>query len=158
MGETYYRFVDDQGRVHIVDRLELVPAKYRDQAKPVALDKAEAIVPPAPAGRFAGPPSVADIDGPSFIIGFGSAVAVLAFIGLFRRRWGPVVRIGAVVGAVVLLTVGYLGWLRRAAGLGDSTIATPQQLLEDAKEAAEQMKARLRQQQKALQELEDNNR
>ena len=52
----------------------------------------------------------------------------------------------------------YLGWLRGTAGLGQGSTATPQQIIEDAKAAAERAKERLRTQQHILQKVEEQSR
>lgn len=166
MTQPFYRFVDEHGEVHLVDSLARVPARYRDGVQTVDLAQATfAVQPGRPNGSISKQPGpkmtnlgtfIASLDVPSVLVGVGLSLVAHGGFSLIRRRGGPWLRGALLLGAVAVLSLGYIGWLRRTAGLGTSHWATPHQLVDDAKAAAEQMKVKLRRQQKALLELEDS--
>ena len=169
VAQPFYRFVDEDGRVHIVDRLERVPDRYRDAAEPYdAQGGALVVLPTAPPqtrvvregapvassqDAFAG--LVRALDAPSVAVGIGLALGILTGFLVLRRMGAPLLRGVFILAVFATLAFGYLGWSRWATGLGTSHLATPQQVVEDAKAAAERLKARWQDQQEILQELEE---
>jgi hypothetical protein len=152
--QTFYRWVDGQGRTHVVASLDEVPLAERAGAASVSLNGEDAV------GRYTAP--VAPSSSPpwqpewiSFGVGFGLAL-VLALI--FRclpgsMRW--VTRIALVLGAMALLMGVYLGLIRRTAGLkGDQVLTSPSALIQDARSAVEQMNGRQKQQDEELRQLQ----
>lgn len=137
--QTFYRWVDAEGTVHVSQSLDAVPAAEREKLEQVELQAPEA------ASGFR--PDVA-----SFALGFGGAL-LLSF--LIPQSWRGVARVVAVIGAVVLATGAYLGWLRRSTGADpNAVLASPSALIRDAKAAVEKVNERQRLQQQELQEIE----
>lgn len=100
-------------------------------------------------------PLVGDVHPPSFA--FGVMTALVLVIGA-KLLWGSaklVLKIGAIAALVVLLGGTYFGWVKRSAGLGDSKMASPQELIEEAQKAAAAAKKQIEEQQKQLKKLEE---
>ncbi len=176
MAKPFYRYTDDDGEVHIVDALDRVPADHRDDAEPVRLGEATVFFPKryaqdaTPVANVAPPSSpghassglltVDDLHWPSFLGGLGVATLLFGALAVIRsRRFGGVAQrlltVGAFGAVGVLVVVAYLGGLRRAAGLDDGATATPQQLIDDARQAAQQVKARLQKQESIMKKTEE---
>lgn len=85
-------------------------------------------------------------------IGIGAAVGLAVGILIARLFRGRIRLLLMVVGLAGLLLGGmaYLGWIRSQAGLPSGHIATPGDILDDAKKAAAAMKRQRRAQRKAL--------
>jgi hypothetical protein len=143
--QTFYRWVDEHGTVHVSQSLDAVPAAERERLQTVELDGTYGA--PASSGSGGFKPDAA-----SFALGFGAAL-LLSF--LVPQRWRGVTRVVAIVGAIVLATGAYLGWIRRSTG-GDpnAVLASPSALIQDAKAAVEKVNERQRLQQQELQEIE----
>jgi hypothetical protein len=151
--QSFYRFQDEQGRLHIVSSWDEVPAGERGKAAGVDLNSEQAVShyqPPTP--DVAAP----RVDWPSFALGFGAALLVgltlklVAGRGSGRWLW----RLVLVAGVGLMLTGGYLGVVRRAAGVGGGAFAAPSALLQDAKTAVEQMNQRQKQQAEELRKIQ----
>jgi hypothetical protein len=146
---SFYRYRDADGRVVIVDSLDRVPARARNEVEHVALE-----APPAPA--FVLPESLGgrDLHWPSF--GAGAAcmlIGGLVLFGLLRSR-GRFVRV-LLLGSVVLLGAGaYFGWVRRTTGHEGPLLESPAALIDDARNAVQKMNERSQQQERVLRELE----
>lgn len=102
-----------------------------------------------------------EFDASSFGLGLGAGLLLalgLVFVGGrgeaggILQRW--IVRSALCVGVVLLGTSAYLGWSRQHAGLGSAALATPQDLIRDAKGAVDQVRQRRLEQEKQLEELE----
>ena len=94
------------------------------------------------------------IDTPSFVAGLGCGLALAIMILLMSRLGRPFLKL-ALAGVVVTLLIGsYFGWVRRRAGLGDHIFSDPRVLVDDAKEAVDKMNARMREQQKMIEDLQ----
>ena len=158
--QTFYRWVDSQGRLHVVSSLDDVPVADRPQAAQVTLNGVEAVGHYPPPAGVSAPGGVAwQPEWISFAVGFVAAL-VLAF--LYRvlpggMRWAT--RAALVVGVGALITGAYLGLVRRTAGLsGSQALASPSALIQDAKSAVEQMNARQKQQDEELRQLQTDPR
>lgn len=152
--QSFYRFEDGQGRVHIVSSLDDVPAAERGKAVRVELDGAGAESPYS--ATTSSGPTMPSVDGPSFVLGFGAALLVglllklVAGRGAGRWLW----RLVLVAGVGLMLTGAYLGAVRRAAGVTGGAFAAPSALLQDAKTAVEQMNQRQKQQEEELRKIQ----
>jgi hypothetical protein len=143
---VYYKFQDSSGRVHIVDSLESVPQALRPQAQSIAY-----AAPPIGAASLA-QPGLSSWQ----MFGLGFCAALLVVL-VFKRLPGTlrvVLRLAIAAGIACLLAGGYLGWLRRATGQGSGSLASPQQIIEDAQNAVAKMNARQAADQAELKEIE----
>ena len=143
---VYYKFQDSSGRLHIVDSLESVPQALRPHAQPVSYSEQ--------------PTTVASVLqhglGAWQMFGLGFGVALLVVL-VFKRLPGTmrvVLRLAIVAGLVCLLAGGYLGWLRRATGQGSDALATPAQIINEARSAVTKMNDRTRADEAQLKEIE----
>jgi hypothetical protein len=160
--QAFYRWVDADGRLHVVSSLDDVPLGARKGVERVELNAAEQAVEHAAQPRSAGQPfgsgQLPALDWLSFGAGFGLALALTL---LFRwlpagLRWLP--RLAIVAGVAALLAGAYLGALRRSTGAGTATLATPGTLIEDAKSAVEKMNLRQKEQEQELQRIQAEGR
>ena len=176
MAKPFYRYADDDGEVHIVDGLDRVPPEHRESAAQVRLGEATvffpkryaddgavpiaAVAPPVRPDRPSSGLILADLHWPSFVGGVGVAIALFGAVAVIRsRRFGGLTRrlltVGAIGAVGILAAVMYMGGIRRAAGLDDGATATPQQLIDDARRAAEQVKARLQKQERIMKKTQE---
>jgi hypothetical protein len=172
-GHVYYRYESPDGRVVLVDDLAKLPVDVRDKAQ--RMDHGATATPGtlhdvltnSTRNPLTTSPSV---ESPA--LGFGSlhlpsfAVGVLGGLGMamvvawlaksssssFLKRVLVMLCLTTVMGLV--LSSLYLGWLRKSAGLGDNLLATPTELVDDAKRTMERVKEQRRQQQEQLDALE----
>ena len=143
---VYYRFEDSSGRLHIVDSLESVPQALRPQAQRVAYTEQ----PTTLAAQLQHGLSSWQV----FALGFAAALLVVV---VFKRLPGTmriVLRMAIVGGVICVLAGGYLGWMRRATGQASDALATPAQIIDDAKSAVAKMNARQEADQAQLKEIE----
>lgn len=149
--QEFYRWEDREGRVHIASSLDDVPAAERARSERVALDGTAAATLPA---TQVGPSSTWKPDLPSAALGLiaGLVLALLLKLLPGKLRWV----FSAVLFAVValLLSFVYLGTIRRATGASDGLLATPSAMIQDAKNAVEQMNERQRRQAEELRQVE----
>ena len=151
--QTFYRWVDGQGRLHVVSSLESVPVADRGKATVLMLNDDALGHYQAPGGASWRP------DWASFAAGFGVALlAAVAFRMLPNSlRW--LSRVGLVLGVGALLTAAYLGVVRRSTGMpGASALAAPSALIEDAKSAVEHMNQRQKQQEEEIRRIQAEGR
>jgi hypothetical protein len=171
-----FSFVDDDGHTLIADSLEAIPKKYREIAKEVSVKDAKktvaslekklvaakdrGLVEAKKAQREVGDvvPFVKDLDIPSVIFGVALAVVVSFVLSLFRRTGKTLAKVGMVLLIVALVAGSYFAWIRRVAGLGDTKIASPTAMIEDARKAAKQMQKKLDAQQELLKKIEASER
>lgn len=153
--QSFYRWVDAEGRLHVVSSLDAVPTAERARAEQVtlsadtALDKA-GVVTPSPEWR---------LEPASFGLGFGAALLLSLLFRLLPNGWRTLSRVAIVLGVVTLLTGLYLGAIRRATGAKDtSALASPSALIEDAKAAVEKLNQRQKQQDEELRKLQTEGR
>jgi hypothetical protein len=178
-----YRYSDADGQWVYVNDLSLVPAerqggverltlgpatpaRKRKKAKDEgALGKARALTREGRAAaegvqREVGDvlPFVHDLDLPSVAVGFALALVPLLAVLLVRRTGRLVLTLGLVAAIFALVAGAYFGWLRQAAGLSGGGLASPQQLVDDAKRAADEMQDRLQHNERVLRQLEETSR
>lgn len=158
--QAFYRWVDAQGRLHVVSSLDAVPVAERAKAERVTLTGDTAIGSvPASVPTSAPAKAAWHFDLGSFGIGVGVALAVALIL-----RWMPgagrgLLRVAVVLGIAALLTGLYLGSIRRATGASEGgAIATPSAMIEDAKAAVEKLNQRQKQQDEELRKLQAEGR
>jgi hypothetical protein len=168
---SYFSYTDAHGVDVVVDRLADVPEAFRARAKHIDLSK-PALTVREPAARVSGKRdgnsggegfSGLPVHGPSFAVGAatGLMVAVLAVFGVLAVRRTTTTRLlGLLAMAFVIVcglgmvTLGYVSYLRREAGLPGRGLAPPSTLLNDARAAASAMNQRNDEQARALQSLD----
>lgn len=158
MDQTFYRYTDDQGRLHVVDSPSAVPNRYRDHAQRLEMKgRAETSVgsvdSSAPQGAHA--PSVVQpsFHAPSFALGF-IAAAMLALVFFAVRgnaKRGAMIVVGAVLAAS--LVIAYFGLIRRATGTGAQPFSSPTALVEDARKNVDALNEQQRKQEKAIDDV-----
>ena len=153
--QTFYRFVDEKGRLHVVSSLDALPRDQRAGAERVELAPESALgrVPAATTER------AWQLEPGSFGLGFGAALLLSLLFRLLPGGWRSVTRVAVVLGISALLTGLYLGSIRRATGqAGGSALASPSALIEDAKSAVEKLNQRQKQQDEELRKLQAEGR
>ena len=151
--QTFYRWVDGQGRVHVVSSLESVPPADRGKASVVELNSEDSLGQYQAVGSASG--NSWRPDWTSFTAGFGVALLLALVSRMLPNSWRWLWRVGLVLGAGALLTAAYLGAIRRSTGMpGASALATPSALIEDAKGAVEQMNQRQKQQEEEIRKIQ----
>ena len=149
--QSFYRWTDSEGRVHIVSSLASVPEVDRPKAALVLLNGTDA------AGEYPRLDAATSFQPqwPSFAAGFGVALLLVLVQRMLPSGLRGVTRWAIVLGAAALLTGAYLGFVRRSTGVaGAGALASPTALLDDAKSAVERMNKRQAEQQRQLQEIE----
>jgi hypothetical protein len=150
--QDFYRWVDADGRLHVVSSLDAVPAAERSRAEHVRLDGAAAL------GSVPSPSVAAATwqpDPASFALGIGAALVFGLLFRLLPGGWRAITRVAVVLGIGALLTGLYLGSIRRAAGVsGAGALASPRALIDDAKAAVQKLDARHEQQEEELRKIE----
>ena len=143
----FYRFEDANGRLHIVDSLDLVPHALRGGADRVHYDEQTAVN---------GLPAATGLTGRQIFAAGVAAALLLVLLFKYLPGTGRFVTRLALMGVVVALLGGaYFGYLRRTTQPSSGALfATPGTLVEDAKGAVEKMNARIRAQQAELKEIE----
>jgi hypothetical protein len=155
-GESFYRWVDGEGRIHIVSSPTAVPAAVRSRAELVVLNGSDSLPGEYPAlgGSALGRLTSHAPDLLSFAAGFGAALVLLLVYRLLPTSLRTVSRWAIVLGAGALLTAAYLGWVRSSTGASSAALATPAALIDDAKVAVERLNQRQAEQERALREIE----
>jgi hypothetical protein len=148
-GTTFYRYRDAQGRPVIVDSLSKVPSSARGTLENIAL---------APPDRSFSLPSAEslarELHWPSFITGALCALVLGGVLLGLRKRLNFALRGALVLGLVALATAAYFGWTRRMAGQSGALLASPEAVIQDARDAVQKMNERSREQERVLKELE----
>jgi hypothetical protein len=149
--QSFYRWQDAQGRVHIVSSLDEVPLAERAKLGRVDLNGADAVshYPSDTPGT-----ALPKIDWPSAAIGFGAALLVAMVFRFVPNGWRWLGRLALVGGIGLLLTGAYLAAVRRSAGFEGGALASPSALIQDAKTAVEQMNQRQKQQDEELRKIQ----
>lgn len=131
----------------IVDSLSKVPSGARGTLEGITLSPPER-GPSLPGGV------AHELHWPSFAAG-AACVLVLGLVSFGSRRLhGRALRIGLALGAIALCAGAYFGWARRMAGQSGGLLASPEALIDDARDAVDRMNERSREQERVLQELE----
>lgn len=166
---TYYRFTDSDGVAHLVQSRGAVPEQHQDSAKavrkglpvhdtPKLLDElaqqrrkladahqALTRLRPAHASESAG------LHPPSVVVGaLGGLLLGVFVLGRLRRALLKVALVAGLAGAAA---IAYLTFLQQSADLS-SGLATPRQIVEQAREAAAVAEQRLRAQTERLEAIE----
>jgi len=152
--QAFYRWVDAQGRLHVVSSLDSVPTSERAKAERVTLtgDSALGQVPASSSAPWRLEPG-------SFGLGFGVALLLSLLFRLLPNGWRSVTRIAIVLGVCALLSALYLGGIRRSTGQGDgSALAAPSALIQDARTAVEKLNQRQKEQEEELRKLQAEGR
>ena len=148
--QSFYRWVDAEGRLHVASSLDSVPLSERGKLEQVTLNEAQR-----------SPVDLLDFrpDGFSFALGFAAALFGTLLLRLLPGSWKRATGIVLGLVAIVLLTGGYLAAVRRSAGVeGGGPLAAPSALIQDAKSAVDKMNERQRLRDKQLQEIEQEGR
>lgn len=171
-----FAFEDGQGHTLIADSLEAIPAEFQKLAKKVDLPHAKAVVAELEkqaksakkgglakakeAQREVGDviPFVKDLDIPSMMFGVGLTLTFVLVMSFVRRTGRVIAKLGMIVLIVAFVAGAYFAWIRRVAGLGDTKLASPTAMVDDAKKAAKQMQDKLDAQQRMLKKIEANER
>jgi hypothetical protein len=167
-----FSWVDENGHTVISDSIADIPDKYRAIAKKISVEEAKASVrdlekqvekakkkslkEAKSVQREVGDvvPFVKDLDLPSFGVGVAFTLLVVFVLSLVRRTGRVLIKVGLLLAVVVLVCGSYFAWLRRAAGLGDTKLASPTEMIEDARDAAKAMEKRLTDQKRMLEKIE----
>lgn len=148
--QTFYRWVDANGRLHVVSSLDSVPLAERGKVAAVTLHADDSTLPSSVASAARWRP-----DWLSFAAGFGVALLLAALFKLLPNSMRFVSRMALVAGVGVLLTGLYLSLTRRASGVQDVGVLTsPSALIQDARGAVEQMNLRQKQQEEELRAIQ----
>jgi len=127
-----------------VERAKELGAKGLDEASKITKQVAKHV------------PGAERLDPMSVAVGFIGAFVLVIGFRVVRSSVRAIVKVAVIALIVALLVGGYLGALRQSAGLGGgSAVATPQQVLEDAKKAAAQANERYREQGETLKKIEE---
>jgi hypothetical protein len=122
--EVYYRYRGADGRENITNDPSSIPASQQRSATSIVIETTA-------------PSFWRKIDGMSFLLGAVAASLILVTVGPFlqaHRRIRNVVVFAALAG---LGAAAYLGFIRRSTGLGTSALASPQQIVDDARRAVD---------------------
>lgn len=157
----YFSYTDAQGTEVIVQHLNEVPAQYQAKAKHIDLSK-PAFTPRIPDSHTAAVRgNGVCLEGlstcfhwPSVVVGAATALALgLGAVLLLRRArrlfWSL---IGLAV--VTVLSTAYLGYIRYQASGAPAALASPADLIDDARRAASSMKRTSETQERLLKDIE----
>lgn len=148
--QSFYRWVDAEGRLHVVSSLESVPPAERGKVAVVTLHADESSLPSSLGNVTAWRP-----DFISFAAGFGVALLLAALFKVLPNGLRFASRLALVAGVGVLLAGVYLSLVRTSTGgPGGSVLTSPSALIEDAKGAVEQMNRRQKQQEEELRQIQ----
>jgi len=143
---VYYRYRGPDGRIVIVDSLNDVPQAQRGQVE--RIQYAESASPLAAAARSF------RLDWPSAALGFGVAILLGAAVVASRRGSRVVLGVAVVLVLMVAGTGAYLGLIRKSTGQGDSPLASPSAVIDDARRAVDQAQQRRREQDQVIRDIQ----
>ena len=103
-------------------------------------------------------PFVKALDLPSVGFGFAFALAFVLVFTIVKKAGGIVLKLGLLIAVVAFFGGSYFGWVRKAAGLAGDGLSSPTELIQDAKDAAQDAKNRLESQEKMLKKIEEGGR
>lgn len=148
--QSFYRWVDADGRLHVVSSLESVPPAERGKVAVVTLQADASPTLPSLEHVTAWRP-----DWISFAVGFGIALLLAALFKLLPNGLRFASRAVLVLGVGALLTGLYFSAVRSSTGAqGGSVLTSPSALIQDAKGAVEQMNLRQKQQEEELRRIQ----
>lgn len=158
----YFSYTDAHGAEVIVQRLDEVPASYRTQAKHIDLSK-PAITLRNPAWHVVAwrgnglclRGQASCFHWPSVAVGAGMAITLGLVAVMLLRRASRLFWFIVGLAAVTVLSTAYLGYLRYQAGLSHSGFASPGDIIDDARRAAQSANSRNQAQERVLQDLEN---
>lgn len=161
--QAFYRWVDADGRLHVVSSLDAVPTAERAKAERVTLTGKTALGSDGPTATAttatAATTSDWKLEPSSFALGFGAALLLSLLFRMLPNGWRSLSRVAVVLGIAALGTGLYLGAIRRTAGAKDGgALASPTALIEDAKAAVEKMNQRQKEQDEELRKLQTEGR
>jgi len=145
--QAFYRWVDAQGRVHVVSSLDAVPPAARAKAELVTLRGAEETTPLVSGAAW-------QPEWLSFAAGFAAALVLSFLFRLLPSGWKGVTRVVVALGLAALLTGAYLAAVRRSAGIAGGPLASPSALIQDAKDAVDKMNERQKLQEEELKKVQ----
>jgi hypothetical protein len=149
--QTFYRWVDASGRLHVVSSLDSVPQAERAKAAAVVIEP-QAL----PTTRSLENVAAWRPDWISFAVGFGVALLLAALFKALPNGLRFVWRTVLVLGVGALLTGLYLSAVRGSSGFQSGSVLTsPSALIQDAKGAVEQMNLRQKQQEEELRQIQN---
>lgn len=173
--QTFYRYVTSDGRVLLVDALDKLPAEARNKAQRIHFEGSDPSALEGTLGNLFGESaptshetapaatasaSLSSLHVPSFIAGVAAGVGLALVLGwLVSSRsgsFGKRIVISVMATGVFAAVLGslYLGWLRRSTGQEGGVLATPTELIDDAKRTMDLVQERRREQQRQLDELQ----
>lgn len=170
--QVFYRYESPDGRTLLVDSLDKLPADARPKAERITYGGDGAAgrgtlgellsgnASPRDATVSHQPASLTSLHLPSFALGVGTGLGVFFIVRWLtspsQTSFGKRLVISLVLtgGMAAVLSALYLGWLRRSTGQTDGLIATPTEVIDDAKRTMQLVEERRKQQQKQLDELE----
>ena len=153
-GQTFYRYTDKSGKVVIVDSVDKLPKSARANAEQLELAEGPGAIERGLDAVRRQSGDEARFNLPSFALGLGLA-GVLVVVALLMKRTGSlfIAKIVGMVAVVALLGGLYLGLLRRSTGQSEGLMATPNDIINDAKHTVEQANEQRRKQQEMLDEI-----
>ncbi len=179
----FYAYVGADGTLHVVDKLSLVPAKYRDSVQKlhfpsspktseqltaslsggIAQEAERALVKAQKLSKQGSKqvralkkqirPTLSHLDLPSAAIGFAAGLILILGISILRVSGRWILKLALIAVIIMLLAGAYLGAVRRVAGLSPNSLASPQAIINDAKKAVRAEEKRIRKQQRILGEI-----
>lgn len=145
---TYYRYTDEGGRIHLVDQLGEVPARYRERAERISLD-------PSVVREEAGASSPPDpLVAPQFMLGFASALALVFAVWVARLPLNPFLKLVVSAAVATVVVLAYLGALRRQTGAQEGWFTSPAAIIDDARRNVELLNQRQRERDQVLEQLQ----
>ena len=152
--QVFYRWLDAQGRLHVVSSIEQVPTADRAKASLVVLNGAESV-----SEYASGAPAAWRLDGVSFAVGVAAALVLGVVFRALPGSLRKLSRFAIVLGLAALAGAAYLGVVRRSVGMpGAAALATPSALVEDARRAVENMNQRQKQQDEEIKKAQAEGR
>lgn len=166
-------YEDAAGQPVISDRWSEIPEEYRASAKKLDASATQEAMPVPPPPRSvrkmkakvqhmvseADPVDfVKNLDVPSILIGVALSFIIYVVLGTFRKTGSRLLKFALVLAAVMLAGQAYLGWLQRSTGLSESPLASPADIIEDACQAASQLKASMRSREQTLKKVEEDSK
>ena len=147
--EVYYRWTDNDGRLHVVSSLDAVPVAARPKVERLELGVAN---PPSAVERA----SAASSSGPALWLVLAAIVGVVLLVAARFMpnglRW--LAKLGAIALVAALLGGLYLGALRRSVGSSSSLLASPSAIIDDTRRAVEKMNQSQKQRDEELRRIQ----